>query len=145
MAFRFIGGKCRVLRIPTHIYTESVFFPNANRTCITNHAHFRSGEKKRIQWIPVKDDKEGEWLSVCESILFGLENNETCINIEHTSEEVVNALLLPIKRKLKQPYNRYRNITLALAKETEWTAIRFFPANPMDACEIDAKSLYHSL
>lgn len=143
MSFRFIGGKCRVIRVPTQIKTESIFISNANLTCVTISAYFRSGEKKRTQWIPVRDYREGEWLSVCESIIFGIENNAVCINIEHNSEEIVKALTT--KRKLKAPYNNYRNITLALAKQTEWTAIGFFPENVEDKYGIDEKSLCPSL
>ena len=122
MTFRYIGGKCRVLRAPTLVQCESAFAPNSGSVCITSHAYFKGGEKTRFTWLPAKNRREGEFLAVYESIRFCLQNSVDSIHVENDSEYVFRTLTTPMRRR--DMYQRHRNMILAIAGETDWTALQ---------------------
>lgn len=123
MTFRYIGGKCRMLRIPTLVQCESVFLPNSGSVCITSIAHFKAGSRKRLMWLHAKNSRHGDFLAVYESIRFCLENSVDTIHVQNDSEFVFRALTTPGRRH--DMYTHHRNAILALAKQSDWTALRF--------------------
>jgi hypothetical protein len=122
MTFHFIGGKCRVLRVPTLVQCASVFVPNSGTACITLRTHFQEGIGTHITWRPANDSKEGNFLAVHEGIRYCLRNNVDNIHVEHDSEFVVRALTSPVRRREK--YSLHKLAVLLMAENTQWTAIR---------------------
>ena len=141
MTFRYIGGKCRVLRAPTLVQCESSFAPNFGSVCITSHAYFKEGEKKRLTWLPAKNRREGEFMAVYESILFCIDHSVDSIHVENDSEYVFRTLTTPARRFM---YQSHRNAILALATGTEWTALRYVK-KPLDEDYDTFKAFDHLL
>ena len=125
MTFQYIGGTCRILRIPTLVQCTSVFLPNSRKACITLCTHFKEGVGTRITWLPANDAKEGNFFAVYESIRYCLQNNVNNIHVEHDSEFVVRALTSPMRHR--HTYSLHRMAILGLAGKTQWTAISCGP------------------
>ena len=82
-------------------------------------------------------------MAVYESIRFCLEYSVDTINIEHNSKFVYRALTTPGRRR--DMYQRHRNEILALAKQTDWTALRVTKKED-SSCEYDTlKAVDHLL
>ena len=79
-----------------------------------------------LQTIQARDSYETEWCSVYTGLLFGLEHNANTIHIENDNLGVIEVLTSPYKSRKGQA-NAYRERILRLAKETDYTAVRWIP------------------
>jgi len=125
MAYHFLGGKCKRIRIPTLVRAEGYFIKNLNHASITATIYSKKGILEKTKWTNASDPTESDWISVYESILFSLENNHRCIHIEHYNANVINTLIGHKPRRMKPYVYTHKSNILFLANQSEYTGIRW--------------------
>ena len=125
--FHFLGGKCALPKLPSLVQTDGSFTQRRGRIAILlNH---QSNLYTKVQTIQnPKDSYEMEWASVYHGLLFTIQKDIQNICIENDNQGVVSNLISgQTKRNHKTFVNDYREAIYDLAKQTEWTGIRWIP------------------
>ena len=123
MYFRTIQGTA-IRSALALVQTDGSFRKSQGRVAamlFANHQRYTL-----LQTIQAHDSYETEWCSVYTGLLFGLENNAKTIHIENDNLGVIEVLTSPYKSRKGQA-NAYRERILRLAKETDYTAVRWIP------------------
>ena len=126
--FQYIGGKVLKPISPSLLQTDGSFYPfTRTGKAAVLLSHNSKVYTKLVTLQKPEDSYETEWASVFSGLLFALKHNVSFINIENDNEGVVKNIISG-KMKGEKPYvTEYREAILALAKQTQWTGIRWIP------------------
>jgi ribonuclease HI len=129
MRFHHLGGKLRNIssQIPTLLQTDGSFKRSKGRAA---SILFHTSDTYSKVWNLERatDSYETEWASVYHGLLFSMNKNVYNLHIENDNQGVIlNLIRVPNTKKQKPYVAEYREAILQLAKQTEFTAIRWIP------------------
>jgi len=129
MRFHHLGGKLRNMYspIPTLLQTDGSFKRSKGRAA---SILFHTSDTYSKVWNLERatDSYETEWASVYHGLLFSMNKNVYNLHIENDNQGVIlNLIRVPNTKKQKPYVAEYREAILQLAKQTEFTAIRWIP------------------
>jgi len=133
MRFHHIGGKCKALLSPPSLLQTDGSFKRSTGRAAALLLHNSNMYSRVWELEHAKDSYETEWASIYHGLLFSLNSNADRLHIENDNQGVImNLLTADLQKKKKQkkqnPYvTEYREAILNLAKQTEWTAVRWIP------------------
>ena len=134
MRFHHIGGKCKTLLSPPSLLQTDGSFKRSQGRAAALLLHNSNLYSRVWDLERAKDSYETEWASIYHGLLFSMNSNADRLHIENDNQGVIMNLLtadLWKKKKQKKKQNpyvaEYREAILNLAKQTEWTAIRWIP------------------
>lgn len=137
MWFVPIGGKLRFPIRPSLLQTDGSFHPKTHTGFVAMVLHHNNTTYTKFTMMAsAEDSTETEWASISSGMIYALEKNVKSIYIENDNLGVVNKLLTTLKKKEKPYVAHYKYEILRLAKETEWTGIRWIPRNENKADDL---------
>jgi ribonuclease HI len=129
MRFQYVGGKVLKPIAPSLVQTVGSFHYNSRsgRVAVALYHNYQLYTKVMDVQKP-QNSYEVEWCAVYSGLLFALRYNVVSINIENDNLGLVKNLLTGKINPKDKPYvNDYKKAILDLAKQTQWTGIRWIP------------------
>lgn len=113
--------------ILSYLQTDGSFYHRSKKSRVAFILATPRGKYEKVLDIQnASTSTETEWASIAYGLEYSLEKGERMLAIENDNLGVVSSLIT--RKKLRQDYAKhYRNEILTMAKQTEWTGIRWIP------------------